>query len=149
MEATCRKGIPQIIVPGTCDFILYAGVETVPPEILKRKHVIHNPIHTHVRATHDEMVAVGRFIAERLSRSNGPAQILIPSRGFTQLNIAGGPMYDPEADSGFLKGVTVELAKSNTSHIIVEEFDMHINDAGFAEIIVDRIDRMIQKNRET
>lgn len=148
MAATCRRGIPQIIVPGTCDFILYAGVETLPPDILKRKHVIHNPIHTHVRATHDEMVEVGRFIAERLSGSKGPAQVLIPNRGFTQLNIEGGPMYDPEADSGFLKGVNAGLERSNAPHVTVEEFDLHINDTGFAEIIADRIDTMIKKNRE-
>lgn len=144
MEATCRRGIPQIIVPGTCDFILHAGVETLPPDILKRKHVIHNPIHTHVRTTHDEMVEVGRFIAQRLSRSKGPAQVLIPKRGFTQLNIKGGPMFDPDADSGFLKGINAELDKTGAQHVVVKEFDMHINDSSFAEILANRIDAMIK-----
>lgn len=145
MVATCRRGIPQVIVPGTTDFILHAGVETLPPQLLARRHVIHNPIHTHVRANRFEMAEVGRFIAERLSHSRGPAQVLIPQRGFTQLNAAGGPMYDPEADNGFLEGLQHELARSGARNVVVETFDLHINDSSFADLIADRMDGMIKK----
>ena len=144
MEPTCRHGIPQVIVPGTTDFILYPGVESVPSEILKRKHVIHNPLHTHVRATYDEMFKVGEFIAERLAQSKGPAEVLIPNRGFTQLNIEGGPMYDPESDRGFLDGLQAKLNRSGTGHVKVEEFDMHINDNAFAEKLAERMDALIR-----
>ena len=85
---------------------LFGSLESVSPKMLERKHVIHNPIHTHVKANHDEMVAVGRFVAERLSRSSGPSEILIPDRGSSQLNIAGGPMFEPESDKGFLTGLS-------------------------------------------
>jgi uncharacterized protein (UPF0261 family) len=145
MKATCRLGIPQVVVPGTTDFILYGAVGSIPPDILKRAHVIHNPIHTHVRATREETAAVGRFIAERLSHSTGPAEVLIPNRGFTQLNVEGGPMYDPEADRGFLQGLSHELIRTGARHVKIEEFDLHINDAAFAETIADRIDAMIKK----
>ncbi len=145
MEATCRRGLPQVIVPGTTDFILYAGVETLPPEIRARPHVVHNPIHTHVRANRAEMAAVGRFIAERLSRSRGPAAVLIPLRGFTQLNVKGGPLYDPEADGGFLEGLRDELSRTGARNVGIETFDLHINDKKFAEIIAARIDEMIKR----
>jgi uncharacterized protein (UPF0261 family) len=46
----------------------FGSLESVSPKMLERKYVIHNPIHTHVKANHDEMVAVGRFVAERLSQ---------------------------------------------------------------------------------
>ena len=144
MEATCRRGIPQVIVPGTTDFILYPGVELVPAEILQRKHVIHNPLHTHVRATYEEMFEVGEFIAKRLLQSNGPAQVLIPNRGFSQLNIEGGPMHDPDADRGFLAGLQKKLMDAGTDAVLTEEFDFHINDSGFAEILADRIDALIR-----
>lgn len=144
MEATCRRGIPQVIVPGTTDFILYPGVELVPAEILQRKHVIHNPLHTHVRATYEEMFEVGEFIAKRLLQSNGPAQVLIPNRGFSQLNIEGGPMHDPDADRGFLAGLQKKLMDAGTDAVLTEEFDLHINDSGFAEILADRIDALIR-----
>jgi uncharacterized protein (UPF0261 family) len=144
MEPTCRHGIPQVIVPGTTDFILYPGVESVPAEILQRKHVIHNPLHTHVRATYEEMFKVGEFIAERLAQSKGPAQVLIPNRGFTQLNIEGGPMYDPDADRGFLAGLQESLKHSATANVKIEEFDLHINDDAFAEILANRMDSLIR-----
>ena len=144
MEPTCRHGIPQVIVPGTTDFILHPGVESVPPEILQRKHVIHNPLHTHVRATYEEMFQVGEFIADRLAQSKGPAEVLIPNRGFTQLNIEGGPMYDPAADRGFLAGLQESLQRSATDNVRIEEFDLHINDNAFAEILADRMDSLIR-----
>jgi uncharacterized protein (UPF0261 family) len=144
MEATCRRGIPQVIVPGTTDFILFAGVESVPPEMLKRKHVLHNPIHTHVRTTFEEMWAVGRFVAERLARSMGPAQVLIPGRGFTALNVDGGPMYDPRSDAGFLAGLSEELNRRGARAVQVELIDLHINDPRFADTLAERIDAMVR-----
>jgi uncharacterized protein (UPF0261 family) len=143
MEVTCRLGIPQVVVPGTTDFILYAGIDSVPPEMLKRKHVIHNPIHTHVRANHEEMAAVGRFIAERLVRSTGPAEVVIPKRGFTALNTAGGPMYDPQSDSGFAEGLLATLGQSGAQKVRVEEIDRHINDPEFAEALAARMDTLV------
>jgi uncharacterized protein (UPF0261 family) len=143
MEATGRRGVPQVVVPGTTDFILYAGIDSVPPEMLKRQHVIHNPIHTHVRANHDEMAAVGRFIAERLARSTGPAEVIVPQRGFTALNTAGGPMYDPQSDSGFLEGLLEALGPSGAQKVRVEEIDRHINDPEFAEAIAARMDALV------
>ena len=147
MDATCRRGIPQVVVPGTTDFILFAGVESVPPEMLKRQHVLHNPIHTHVRATYDEMRTVGRFVAERLARSTGPARVLIPGRGFTALNVAGGPMYNPSADAGFLAGLTEELARCGALTVAVEELDLHINDPRFAAALAERIDTLVGTTR--
>jgi uncharacterized protein (UPF0261 family) len=148
MEPTCRRGIPQVVVPGTTDFILYPGVESVPPEILKRKHVIHNPLHTHVRATYEEMFKVGEFIAERLAQSNGPSEVLIPNRGFTQLNIEDGPMYDPQADRGFMAGMSETLNRLGADNVKVEEFDLHINDTAFAEKLAERIDELIEGSKD-
>jgi uncharacterized protein (UPF0261 family) len=148
MEASCRRGLPMVIVPGAADFILLGGLESVPPEMLRRKYVIHNPIHTHVKANHDEMLAVGRFIAERLSRSAGPAEVLIPGKGFSQLNIAGGPIYDPESDKGFIEGLTQELNRTGAKNVSVRVLDMHINDTAFAEIAAKRLDAMIRENQK-
>jgi uncharacterized protein (UPF0261 family) len=147
MEPTCRRGIPQVIVPGTTDFILYPAVESVPAEILKRKHVIHNPLHTHVRATYEEMFKVGEFIAGRLARSTGPAEVLIPNRGFTQLNIEGGPMYDPEADRGFLAGLQDTLKRQGAGNVRIEEFNLHINDSAFAEKLAERMDALVKGSK--
>jgi uncharacterized protein (UPF0261 family) len=143
MEATCRRGLPQVVVPGGADFILYGPIESVPPGMRERKYVMHNPIHTHVKASRDEMASVGRFIVGRLAQSIGPTEILVPSRGFSQLNVAGGPLYEPESDRGFLEGVDQGLRETGATHIRVGVLEMHINDPAFAEAAAKRLDTMI------
>ncbi len=146
MKAPAQRGVPQLIVPGAVDFILRGPRDTVPAELLARKHVIHNALHTHVRANRQEMAAVGRFIAERLCESSGPAAVLIPARGFTQLNIEGGPMHEPESDRGFREGLDEELARHPTKRVSVRSLDLHINDPAFAEAAARGIDEMVQGN---
>ena len=131
LEAVSRRGVPIVFVPGGIDFILFGALESVAPEMLARRYVVHNPIHTHVRANRAEMRDAGRFVAERLSRTSGPARIMIPRRGFSQLNIEGGPLFDPEADQAFVEG----LQAAGTGQLAIAELDLHINDAAFADAV--------------
>ena len=148
MEVSCRRGIPQVVIPGAADFILYGPLESVPPNMLQRRHVMHNPIHTHVKTTHEEMVAVGRYIAQRLVLSTGLAEVLIPSRGFSQLNVAGGPLFEPESDRGFLEGLTGELARREAKHVRVRVLEMHINDKAFAQAAAKSLRALILESRK-
>lgn len=131
LEAVSRQGVPIVFVPGGIDFILFGPLQSVAPEMLERRYVIHNPIHTHVRANHAEMSDAGRFVAERLSQTTGPATVMIPQRGFSQLNIEGGPLYDPEADQGFIEGLTA----AGAGQLAIAELDLHINEPAFAEAV--------------
>ena len=131
LESVSRRGVPIVFAPGGIDFILYGPLQSIAPEMLERKYVVHNPIHTHVRANRAEMSAAGRFVAERLSQTTGPATIMIPQRGFSQLNIKGGPLFDPEADQGFIEGLT----SAGAGRLTIAELDMHINEPAFAEAV--------------
>jgi len=146
LQATCRKGVPQVIAPGCADIVLYGPVENIPPEILKRKHVIHNPIHTHVKANYEEMLELGRFISGRVSRSKGYATVLVPQQGFSQLNRAGGPIYEPESDRGFLEGLKEGFQQTPSPKATIKVLDMHINDWKFADAAVDELHALIQKS---
>ena len=131
LEAVSRQGVPIVFVPGGIDFILYGPLQSIAPKMLERRYVPHNPIHTHVRANQAEMSDAGRFVAERLSQTTGPATIMIPQRGFSQLNIKGGPLFDPEADQGFVEG----LAAASSGQLAITELNMHINEPAFAEAV--------------
>ncbi|MDR3474652.1 MAG: Tm-1-like ATP-binding domain-containing protein [Devosia sp.] len=135
--------IPCIIVPGTLDFILDGPLASVPPERRGRKFVVHNPVHTHVRATYEEMRAAGHWIVDRLAGS--PAAIMIPNKGFTQTNREGGPMFDPKADAGFAAGVHEALAGHPGAAIAVTEYNLHINDPAFATEVAETMFRMLGK----
>lgn len=129
LQAVSRRGVPIVFVPGGIDFILYGPLQSIAPEMLERKYVVHNPIHTHVRANRAEMSDAGRFVAERLSQTTGPATVMIPRRGFSQLNIKGGVLFDPEADQGFIEGLTA----AGAGKLTLAELDLHINEPAFAE----------------
>jgi len=146
LQATCRKGVPQVIAPGCADIVLYGPVENIPSEILERKHVIHNPIHTHVKATYEQMLELGRFISGRVSQSKGYATVLVPQQGFSQLNRAGGPIYEPESDRGFLEGLKEGFQQAPSPKATIKVLDMHINDPEFADAAVDELHGLIQKS---
>ena len=145
MKATCRKGLPQVIGPGCADIILYGPVESVPDKMKDRKYYIHNPVHTHVKANYDEMLKLGRFIAGRLKTTTGWGTVMVPSRGYSQLNIEGGVIYEPESDQGFVDGLNQELAAEKNEKVCVKVMDMHINDYDFAQAIVDELHGLIER----
>jgi uncharacterized protein (UPF0261 family) len=146
LQASCRRGVPQVIAPGCADIVLYGPVEDIPSDILKRKYVIHNPIHTHVKTNHQEMFELGRFIAERLGQSNGYATVFVPSRGFSQLNKTGGPIWEPESDAGFLEGLEAGFKKFPSDRATIKVVDLHINDSEFAQTAVNELHGLIQKS---
>ena len=125
LQASCRRGVPQVVAPGCADIVLYGPVEDIPTDILKRKYVIHNPIHTHVKANHSEMFELGKFIAERLGQSKGYATVFVPSQGFSQLNRAGGPIYDyvNGRDNFMLTNSSFDAASDVLSMLFTKRWD--------------------------
>jgi len=149
LRAPVRHGVPLVFVPGAADFILYGPFEQLSTELKARPLVRHNAIHTHVRATRAEMAAVGRFVGERLRGGRGSSRVVVPMRGFSQLNVAGGPLHDPEADSGFLAGLRAALAGNTQSGVEIIEADLHINDETFADMLANQIDQMVAARRQS
>ena len=140
LETVRRQGLPIVFVPGGIHFILYGPLQSIAPEMLERKYVVHNPIHTHVRANREEMSGAGRFVAERLSQTAGPATVMIPRRGFSQLNIKGGVLFNPEADKGFIESLT----SAGAGKLTLIELDMHINEPAFAEAVSTELRSLIE-----
>jgi uncharacterized protein (UPF0261 family) len=82
-----------------------------------------------MRTTRAENARLGEWMAEKLNRSRGPVGLVLPLRGFSAYDIAGGPFFDPEADATFIGAVKSDLKPG----IRVAEVDAHINDAAFAD----------------
>src|SRR5215211_864106 len=73
-----RAGLPQVIVPGCCDFFNEGARATVPERFRDRKSYFHNPVATLIRISEDEGAELGRMIADRLSGSSGPVRVVAP-----------------------------------------------------------------------
>ena len=140
LRPQARLDVPTVFVPGGMDFILFNGVDKVPPEKKSRAFCEHNEIHTHVRASREEMEAAGRFVAERLAGMHNAA-VVIPNRGFSQLNCPDGALYDPEADQGFGEAV-------KAGGLDVREVDAHINERVFAEYLLEVFLELVEPQEE-
>jgi uncharacterized protein (UPF0261 family) len=91
------------------------------------------------------MFELGRFIAGRLKTTTGWGTVMVPSRGYSQLNIEGGIIYEPESDRGFVDGLNQELDSGKNERVCVKVMDMHINDHDFAQAIVDELHGLIER----
>mgnify|MGYP000021928395 CR=1 FL=1 len=125
-------GIPQVVVPGCIDFcVFHAGA--IPPALQGRPVYDHNPEYTLVRATKDEMIALGHLFAERLNLAKAPVWIAVPTQGLSIPNVPGGVFWNPEADAAFLETLRSEIRKD----IPIYTYERHVNDPAFGVEVAD------------
>jgi uncharacterized protein (UPF0261 family) len=133
LEASGRKGIPQLVSPGAIDMVNFGPVETVPLQFRSRNLYVHNPSVTLMRTTPEECSEIGRVTATRLNRACGPVTVLIPMQGVSAIDKIGAPFYSPEALDAYRRSLKASLSPT----IRVVELDAHINDEGFAVAAAD------------
>jgi uncharacterized protein (UPF0261 family) len=129
-----ERGLPQVVVPGCVDFFNQGARDELPERYRGRKQYFHNPVATLVRLTADEEAALGRVIAERLSRARGPVQVICPTGGFSLADVPGGDLWDPEADAAFIDSLRGALPPE----IPFEAVDAHVDDPEFADLVANR-----------
>lgn len=137
-EAAGRKGIPQVITPGSAEFINFLGMDTIPSRYRNRKKVPHNPQATGVRLHAKEIEGVASTIAKKLNAAKGPTAIVIPLDGFSDLNKRGQPFYDAKCNRKFIDRLKQELQPQ----VLVRECHAHINDQQFAEFVVKNFEEL-------
>ncbi len=133
-------GLPQVVVPGCIDFcVFHAGA--IPPALKGRPVYDHNPEYTLVRATHDEMISLGRLFAERLNLAKGPILIAVPTQGLSIPNVPGGAFWNPEADAAFLETLRAGIRKD----IPILTYERHVNDPQFGVEVADLFNELMHK----
>jgi uncharacterized protein (UPF0261 family) len=126
-ETAGRLGLPQIFIPGSCDFIAAA-----PGKFAGRIVQPHNRAVALYRSTKKELTRLGKEIGEKLAKSRGPVTVLIPLRGFGVHDRLGGPLYDPKADAGFIEAISAFDGK-----LSVRKIDAHVNDKKFTDAVME------------
>jgi uncharacterized protein (UPF0261 family) len=133
-------GIPQVVVPGCIDFcVFHAGA--IPPELQDRPIYDHNPEYTLVRASYDEMVALGSLFADRLNQSKGKVIIAIPTQGLSIPNVPGGPFWNPASDAAFREKLESQLRDD----IVTYQYERHVNDPSFGIEVANLFIDMMRK----
>jgi uncharacterized protein (UPF0261 family) len=139
LTAAGKRGIPQVIAPGSADFINFLGPETVPTKYEHRKIYSHNPQATLVRTNIEDNRRLGKLIAGKLNQSQGPVVVLWPKRGLSTLDRQGKPYWNPEADKALLN----TLWKNLDDSIPLVELDSYINDDKFAKKVVNEFMKLL------
>ncbi len=135
-------GIPQVVVPGSADFINFLGPETVPTRYRRRNIYSHNPQATLIRTNLRDNISLGRLIADKLNLSKGPVAVLWPRKGLSTLDRRGKPFWNPEADMALLKTLRRQLS----DRIPLMESDQYVNDPDFAQAVFQAFEN-IQKSK--
>lgn len=127
--AAGRAGVPQVIAPGSLEYLCFGPRESLPPRFRRRRTYLHNPMCAHVPASRREMAAVGQALARRLNRARGPVAVVVPLRGWSIYGGPGGPLHDAGARAALLAALGRYLAR----RIPVHRLPLHINDPAFAD----------------
>jgi uncharacterized protein (UPF0261 family) len=134
-EAILAKRVPYVLSLGACDMVNFGAKETVPPQFAGRNLYVHNSQVTLMRTTPEENRRIARFIAGKLNQSTAPLVMLIPEKGVSAIDAPGLPFYDPSANEALFS--ELESAVQATPARQVRRLPLHINDAGFADALVE------------
>ena len=135
-------GLPQVVAPGCIDFaVFHAG--HIPDALKDRPVYDHNPEYTLVRASKEDMVALGHLFAERLNLARGPVVVAVPTRGLSIPNTPDGPFWDPEADAAFLETLRAELRPD----FPIKTYERHINDPAFGEEVANLFIELMENQK--
>jgi uncharacterized protein (UPF0261 family) len=137
LEAAGRAGVPQVVSLGALDMVNFGARDTVPPKFEDRNLYVHNPSITLMRTTPEECAELGRRIARKLAAATGPTSLFVPLGGVSMIDAEGQPFHDPEADAALFDALREGLEGSSVELI---ELEHNVNDAEFADAMVDKLD---------
>jgi uncharacterized protein (UPF0261 family)/ABC-type branched-subunit amino acid transport system ATPase component len=134
MDVFGRSKIPYVGSLGAVDMVNFWAYETVPSQFRERTLYRHNSNVTLMRTTADEAARIGRFIADKLNRMEGPVRFLIPEGGLSGLDKPGGPFWDPAANKALFDVIASQMRVSSSKKLI--RLPHHVNDPAFADALV-------------
>ncbi|QYN32737.1 Tm-1-like ATP-binding domain-containing protein [Pseudonocardia sp. DSM 110487] len=128
LTAAGERGIPQVLVPGGCEYFCFGAADTIPAHLRGRPVHHHNSQNTNVRAGAAELDRFGALFAQRANAATGPTAVLVPLKGWSEVGSPGGILHDPEANAAFVARLRADLAP----HVEYGELDLSINDPRLA-----------------
>ncbi|MDX9797324.1 MAG: Tm-1-like ATP-binding domain-containing protein [Bacteroidales bacterium] len=146
LEIAGQRGLPQIIVPGGLDMLIFSTQDSVKQQsafisLKDRKWCDHGPYVRLIRTNAKENEILGKIVAERANRARGPIAVVIPMKGFSARDKIGEVFYNQEIDKSFIKTLKFYAQKN----VDILEINAHINDDIFAKEIVNIYITLLKK----
>ncbi len=143
LEAAALKGIPQVVTPGCIDMVNFWGEETVHEKYKDRLFYHWNPNVTLMRTNVEENATLGKIFAEKLNMAVAPVKVLIPLKGFAEIDAPVQPFWWPEANQAFIN----ELTKRLKPEIEIILMDNNVNDPEFSERCATELLKLLDSNK--
>lgn len=134
-DAIARSRVPYFGSCGALDMVNFGAIDTVPERYRQRNLYKHNANVTLMRTSVDENVAMGRFIAAKLNRMDGPVRFFLPEGGVSMLDAQGLPFWDPAADAALFDTIEQDFQATENRRLI--RSPLHVNDPSFARLLVE------------
>ncbi len=137
--AAAEMGIPALICPGGIDFACLRPDELFDDEE-ERGYVWHNKDLTHTRLYEHEILDITRTIVERLNRSKGPTEVILPMGGLRTFSYPGEFFHKPET----IKKMKKIFEEGLKPEITFKTYDMNFCDPEFADICAAEMTKLLQ-----
>ena len=138
LMAAVDAGIPMVLAPCGLDILSYGGRADMLERTKDRPQYVQDALRVQVRTTADELRRAAEVIADRLNRARGPWTFLVPLQGWSSLDKAGRPIFDPAADAAFVARLKEKVADRGR----IREVDLHLYTPQFARVAVDEFARL-------
>lgn len=138
LTAAAETGIPALICPGGIDFACLRPGELMPDEE-ERGYVWHNNALTHTRLWEHEILDITRTIVERLNRSVGVCEVVLPMRGLRTLSNEGEPFHKPKT----IQKMKQIFEDNLREDIQFKAFDLNFSDPEFADICASEMKELV------
>ena len=134
LDAIARARVPYVGSCGALDMVNFWAMDTVPPQFRARNLYRHNANVTLMRTTPEECARIGRFLADKLNRMEGPVRFLIPDGGVSLIDAPGKPFWDPAADKALFDAIVSGVRATSNRHI--RRLPYNVNDPEFVNALV-------------
>lgn len=133
--------MPLVITPGSINYLVFGPPDSIPQKYLMgRKIHYHNPYNTNVRLSKEELLKVADHLISKLLNASREVTLVLPTKGFSALDIEGGPLYEPDHDMMFIDKVKEGL--SDTLNLV--KVDKNINDPEVADIVIKYLKKQLK-----
>ena len=134
LDAIARARVPYVGSCGALDMVNFWAMDTVPPQFRARNLYRHNANVTLMRTTPEECARIGRFLADKLNRMEGPVRFLIPDGGVSLIDAPGKPFWDPAADKALFDAIVSGVRATSSRQI--RRLPYNVNDPEFVDALV-------------
>lgn len=142
VRAAAEMGVPQVVAPSGFDMLAVGGQPGWEERFAGRSHAVIDELRVMVRTTAEECRAIAREVAERLNASRGPYLFVLPLRGWSSLDVEGGPLHDPAADAAFHEELKLRLDDPGR----IRTVDANLYSAEFGTACVEAFDEVWQEH---